>query len=50
MAKILLFLIWPAGMAVILAVAVLLARRARAAPAGPRLGRAAMAGLPPGPR
>jgi membrane-associated phospholipid phosphatase len=39
MAKILLFLIWPIGMAVILGVAALLARRAHAAPAGPRLGR-----------
>lgn len=39
MAKILLFLIWPAGMAVIVGVAALLARRARTAPAGPRPGR-----------
>lgn len=39
MAKILLFLIWPLGMAVIVGVAALLARRARAAPAGPRPGR-----------
>jgi len=38
-AKILLFLIWPAGLAVIFGVAALLARRARAAPAGPRHGR-----------
>ncbi len=47
MAKILLFLIWPAGMAVILTVAVLLARRARAAPAGPRLGRLPWLGYRP---
>jgi membrane-associated phospholipid phosphatase len=39
MAKILLFLIWPTGLAVIFGVAALLARRAHAAPAGPRLGR-----------
>lgn len=39
MAKILLFLIWPVGLAVILGVAALLARRASAAPAGPRPGR-----------
>jgi membrane-associated phospholipid phosphatase len=38
-AKILLFLIWPVGLAVIFGVAALLARRAHAAPAGPRLGR-----------
>lgn len=47
MAKILLFLIWPVGMAVILTVAVLLARRARAAPAGPRLGRLPWLGYRP---
>ncbi len=39
MARVLLFLIWPVGMAVIFGVAALLARRAHAAPAGPRLGR-----------
>lgn len=39
MAKILLFLIWPAGMAVIIGVAALLARRTGSKPAGPRLGR-----------
>jgi len=39
MAKILLFLIWPVGLAVIFGVAALLARRAHATPAGPRLGR-----------
>jgi membrane-associated phospholipid phosphatase len=39
MAKILLFLIWPVGLAVIFGVAALLARRARGATAGPRLGR-----------
>jgi membrane-associated phospholipid phosphatase len=38
-AKILLFLIWPVGLAVIVGVAALLARRARGATAGPRLGR-----------
>jgi undecaprenyl-diphosphatase len=37
-AKILAFLIWPAGMAVIFVTAALLASRARAAPAGPRFG------------
>ena len=47
MAKILLFLIWPAGMAVIFGVAALLARRARAAPAGPRLGRLPWLGYRP---
>jgi undecaprenyl-diphosphatase len=46
-AKILLFLIWPVGMAVILTAAVLLARRARAAPAGPRLGRLPWLGYRP---
>ncbi len=50
MAKILNFLIWPVGLAVIFGVAALLARRARAAPAGPRLRPAAVAGIPPGPR
>ena len=39
MAKLLNFLIWPAGMAIIFGVAWLLARRAAARPAGPRLGR-----------
>jgi membrane-associated phospholipid phosphatase len=39
MARILLFLIWPVGLAVIFGVAALLARRAHAASAGPRLGR-----------
>ncbi len=39
MDKILLFLIWPAGMAVIIGVAALLARRAGRKPAGRRLGR-----------
>ena len=39
MAKILLFLIWPVGLAVIFGAAALLARRAHAAPAGPSLGR-----------
>ena len=39
MAKILEFLIWPAGMIVIFGVAWLLARRTAASPAGPRLGR-----------
>ena len=48
MAKILLFLIWAAGLAVIFGVAALLARRARAAPAGARPGPAAVAGIPPG--
>ena len=38
MAKILLVLIWVAGMAVIVGVAALLARRARSSPAGPRRG------------
>lgn len=38
MAKILLFLIWPAGMAVIIGAAALLARQARTRPAGPGLG------------
>ena len=47
MAKILLFLIWPVGMAVILTVAALLSRRARAAPAGPRLGRLPWLGYRP---
>ncbi len=47
MAKLLIFLIWPAGMAVILTLAVLLARRARAAPAGPRLGRLPWLGYRP---
>ena len=47
MAKILLFLIWPAGIAVILTVAALLARRARAASAGPRLGRLPWLGYRP---
>ena len=47
MAKILLFLIWPAGLAVIFGVAALLARRARAAPAGPRLGRLPWLGYRP---
>jgi membrane-associated phospholipid phosphatase len=46
-AKILLFLIWPVGMAVILTVAALLARRAQAAPAGPRLGRLPWLGYRP---
>ncbi len=49
MAKILLFLIWPAGMAIIIGVAALLARRAPAAAGGPRPGLAAVAG-PPGRR
>jgi membrane-associated phospholipid phosphatase len=39
MARILLFLIWPVGLAVIFGVAALLARRAHASPARPRLGR-----------
>ncbi len=47
MAKILLFLIWPAGIAVILTVAVLLARRARAAAAAPRHGRLPWLGYRP---
>ena len=38
MGKILAFLIWPAGLAVIFGVAALLARRARARPAGPESG------------
>jgi undecaprenyl-diphosphatase len=46
-AKILLFLIWPAGMAVIFGVAALLARRAAGAPAGPRLGRLPWLGYRP---
>jgi membrane-associated phospholipid phosphatase len=46
-AKILLFLIWPAGIAVILTVAALLARRARAAAAGPRRGRLPWLGYRP---
>jgi undecaprenyl-diphosphatase len=48
-AKILLFLIWPAGLAVILVVAALLARRAQAGPAGPRLGRLPWLGYRPAP-
>ena len=47
MARILLFLIWPAGLAVIFVVAALLARRAHAAPAGPRLGRLPWLGYGP---
>jgi membrane-associated phospholipid phosphatase len=47
MAKILLFLIWPIGLAVIFGVAALLARRAQAAPAGPRLGRLPWLGYRP---
>jgi membrane-associated phospholipid phosphatase len=47
MAKILLFLIWPVGLAVIFGVAALLARRAHAAPAGPRLGRLPWLGYRP---
>ena len=47
MAKILFFLIWPVGMAIIAGVAALLARRARAAPAGPRLGRLPWLGYRP---
>jgi membrane-associated phospholipid phosphatase len=39
MARVLLFLIWPVGLAVIFGVAALLARRAHAVSAGPRLGR-----------
>jgi membrane-associated phospholipid phosphatase len=46
-AKILLFLIWPVGMAAILVVAALLARRAHEAPAGPRLGRLPWLGYRP---
>jgi undecaprenyl-diphosphatase len=46
-AKILLFLIWPVVIAVILGVAALLARRANAAPAGPRLGRLPWLGYRP---
>ena len=41
MGKILAFLIWPAGLAVIFGVAALLARQARARPAGPGSGPAA---------
>ena len=48
-AKILPFLIWLPGLAVIFGVAVLLARRARSRPAGPQA-RAAVAGLPRGSR
>ena len=47
MAKILLFLIWPIGLAVIFGVAALLARGAQAAPAGPRLGRLPWLGYRP---
>src|ERR1700722_2737612 len=47
MAKILLFRIWPVGLAIIFGVAALLARRAQAAPAGPRLGRLPWLGYPP---
>ena len=47
MDKILLFLIWPAGMAIIIGVAALLARRANAAPAGARLGRLPWLGYRP---
>ena len=47
MDKILLFLIWPAGMAIIIGVAALLARRVNAAPAGPRLGRLPWLGYRP---
>ena len=47
MAKILLFLIWAAGLAVIFGVAALLARRARAAPAGARPGRLPWLGYRP---
>jgi undecaprenyl-diphosphatase len=47
MAKILLFLIWPAGMAVIFGVTALLARRARRRPTGPKLGRLPWLGYRP---
>ena len=47
MARVLLFLIWPVGLAVIFGVAALLARRAHAAPAGPRLGRLPWLGYRP---
>ena len=47
MHRILLFLIWPIGLAVIFGVAALLARRAHAAPAGPRLGRLPWLGYRP---
>ncbi len=47
MARILLFLIWPAGLAVIFVVAALLARRVPAGPAGPRLGRRPWLGYRP---
>jgi len=47
MARILLFLIWPIGLAVIFGVAALLARGAQAAPAGPRLGRLPWLGYRP---
>jgi membrane-associated phospholipid phosphatase len=46
-AKILEFLIWPVGMIIIVGVAWLLARRAVAAPAGPRLGRLPWLGYRP---
>ena len=46
-AKIVIFLIWPVGIAVILGAAALLARRANAAPAGPRLGRLPWLGYRP---
>ena len=48
MAKILLFLIWPAGMAIIIGVAALLARRAPAAARRAEAGLAAVG--PPGRR
>ena len=47
MARVLLFLIWPVGLAVIFGVAALLARRVHAAPAAPRLGRLPWLGYRP---
>jgi membrane-associated phospholipid phosphatase len=47
MARVLLFLIWPVGLAVIFGAAALLARRAHTAPAGPRLGRLPWLGYRP---